>query len=41
MDVSVAKRLKARGEKNARLEKLPAAFVMDVSMLREMLGKDF
>ena len=41
MDVSEAKRLKALEEENARLKKLLAESMMDVSTLREMLGKNF
>ena len=41
MEVSEAKRLKALGEENARLKKLLAESMMDVSTLREMLGKNF
>ena len=39
MDVSDAKRLKALEEENAKLKKLLAESVLDVSTLREMLGK--
>ena len=39
MEVSEAKRLKALEEENARLKKLLAESMMDVSTLREMLGK--
>ena len=41
MEVSDARRLKALEEYSARLKKLLAASVMDVSALREMLGIDF
>jgi putative transposase len=41
MEVSEARRLKALEEENARLKKLLAESMMDVSTLREMLGKNF
>jgi putative transposase len=41
MEVSDAKRLKALEEENAKLKKLLAEQMMDVSTLREMLGKNF
>ena len=41
MEVSEAKRLKAFEEENAKLKKLLAESIMDVSTLREMLGKNF
>jgi putative transposase len=41
MEVSEAKRLKQLEEENAKLKKLLAESVMDVSTLREMLGKNF
>lgn len=41
MEVSEAKRLKALEEENARLKKLLAESMMDVSTLREMLTKNF
>ncbi len=41
MEVREAKRLKQREEENAKLKKLLAESVMDVSTLREMLGKNF
>ena len=41
MEVSDAKRLKALEEENARLKRLLAESMMDVSTLREMLGKNF
>ncbi len=41
MEVSEAKRLKQLEEEKSRLKKLLAASMMDVSTLREMLGKDF
>ena len=41
MEVSEAKRLKALEDENARLKKLLAESMMDVSTLREMLGKNF
>jgi putative transposase len=40
MEVSEAKGLKALEEENARLKKLLAESMMDVSTLREMLGKN-
>ena len=40
MEVSEVKRLKALEEENARLKKLLAESMMDVSTLREMLGKN-
>ena len=41
MEVSEAKRLKQLEDENAKLKKLLAETVMDVSTLREMLGKNF
>ena len=41
MEVSETRRLKALEEENARLKKLLAESMMDVSTLREMLGKNF
>ena len=41
LEVSDAKRLRALEEENARLKKLLAESMMDVSTLREMLGKNF
>lgn len=41
MEVSDAKRLKALEEENAKLKKLLAEQMMDVSTLREMLAKNF
>ena len=41
MEVSEAKRLKALEEENAKLKKLLAESMLDVSTLREMLGKNF
>jgi putative transposase len=41
MEVSEAKRLRQLEDKNSRLKKLLAESVMDVSTLREMLGKNF
>jgi len=41
MEISEAKRLKALEEENAKLKKLLAESMMDVSTLREMLGKNF
>lgn len=41
MELSEAKRLKTLEEENARLKKLLAESMMDVSTLREMLGKNF
>ena len=39
MEVSEAKRLKALEEENAKLKRLLAESMLDVSTLREMLGK--
>ena len=41
MEVSDAKRLKALEAENAKLKKLLAEQMMDVSTLKEMLGKTF
>lgn len=41
MEVSEAKRLKALEAENAKLKKLLAEQMMDVSTLKEMLGKNF
>ncbi len=41
MDVSGTRRLKTLEAENARLKKLLAEQMMDVSTLREMLGKNF
>ncbi|GEO83054.1 transposase [Pararhodospirillum oryzae] len=41
MEVSEAKRLKALEDENARLKRLLADAMLDVSTLREMLGKNF
>ena len=41
MEVSEAKRLKALEEENRRLKKLLAEQMLDVSTLKEMLGKNF
>ena len=41
MDVSDAKKLKALEVENAKLKKLLAEQVLDNSMLKEMLGKNF
>ena len=41
MEVSDAKRLKQLEAENIRLKKLLAEQMMDVSTLREMLGKNF
>jgi putative transposase len=41
MEVSEAKRLKQLEDENNRLKKLLAESMMDVSTLREMLGKNF
>jgi len=41
MEVSDAKKLKALEAENAKLKKLLAESVMDVSTLQEMLGKNF
>ena len=38
MDVSEAKRLKALEEENGKLKRLLADAVLDISILREMLG---
>lgn len=40
LEVSEAKRLKQLEDENARLKKLLAESMMDVSTLREMLGKN-
>ena len=40
MEVSGARRLKALEEENAKLKKLLAESMMDVSTLREILGKN-
>jgi len=40
MEVSDAKRLKALEEENAKLKKLLAGSMLDVSTLREMLGME-
>jgi len=40
-EVSEAKRLRALEEENAKLKKLLAESMLDVSTLREMLGKNF
>jgi putative transposase len=40
MEVSEAKRLKQLEDDNAKLKKLLAEAMMDVSTLREMLGKN-
>src|SRR3954469_16601763 len=39
MEVSEARRLKSLEEENAKLKRLRADAMLDVSMLREMLGK--
>ena len=41
MEVSEAARLKALEDENAKLKKLLAESMLDVSTLREMLGKNF
>ena len=41
MEVSETKRLKSLEEENAKLKKLLAESMLDVSTLREMLGKNF
>ena len=41
MEFSDAKRLKTLEDENAKLKKLLAESMMDVSTLREMLGKNF
>lgn len=41
MEVSDAKKLKALEAENTKLKKLLAESVMDVSTLKEMLGKNF
>lgn len=41
MEVSDAKRLKALESENAKLKKLLAEQMMEVSTLKEMLGKNF
>lgn len=41
MEVSDAKRLKILEDENTKLKKLLAESMMDVSTLREMLGKNF
>ncbi|GFE63165.1 transposase [Litoreibacter roseus] len=41
MEVSDAKKLKALEVENARLKKLLAEQMMDVSTFKEMLGKNF
>ncbi len=41
LEVSEAKRLRALEAENAKLKKLLAESMMDVSTLREMLGKNF
>lgn len=41
MDVSGAKRLKSLEEENGELKRLLADAMLDVSTLREMLGKNF
>ena len=41
MEVSEVRRLKALEDENAKLKKLLAESMMDVSTLREMLGKNF
>ncbi len=41
MEVSEAKRLRAPEDENAKLKRLLAEAMLDVSTLREMLGKNF
>ena len=41
MEISDARKLKALDEENRRLKKLLAESMLDVSTLREMLGKNF
>jgi len=41
MEVSDARKLRALEAENAKLKKLLAEYVMDVSTLKEMLGKNF
>lgn len=41
LEVSEAKRLKQLEDENAKLKRLLAESMMDVSTLREMLGKNF
>jgi putative transposase len=41
MEVSEARRLKALEDENAKLKRLLADAMLDVSTLREMLGKNF
>ena len=41
MEVSDAKKLRALEAENAKLKKLLAEQMMDVSTLKEMLGKNF
>ena len=41
MEVSDAKKLRALEAENAKLKKLLAESMMDVSTLKEMLGKNF
>ncbi len=41
MEVSEAKRLKQLEDENAKLKRLLAEQMLDVSTLREMLGKNF
>ena len=41
MEVSEAKRLRALEDENAKLKRLLAEAMLDVSTLREMLGKNF
>ncbi len=41
MEVSEARKLKALEEENRKLKKLLAESMLDVSTLKEMLGKNF
>ena len=41
MEVSEAKRLRTLEDENAKLNKLLTETIMDISALREILGKNF
>lgn len=41
MEISDARKLKALEDENRKLKKLPAESMLDISMLKEMLGKTF
>jgi putative transposase len=41
MEVSEAKRLRGLEDENAKLKRLLADAMLDISTLREMLGKNF